>query len=151
MSERQKVIIASGGFDVVHVGHISYFKAAKALGDELLIILNSDDFLIRKKGFCVMSFEERKKILEAIKYVDCVIECTDKDDTVCETLSKIKELSDGEFDLIFAKGGDREEKSMPLSELDICKKLEIPIVYNVGGEKIQSPSWITERLRKYVK
>ena len=139
-TKRRKIIVAvSGGFDPVHVGHIRYFKEAKKLGDKLIVILNSDKFLIKKKGYAFMPFKERKEILESIKWVDKVIPAIDKDQTVCKTLAKLKPD-------IFAKGGDRTLENIP--EKEVCEKLGIRMVFGVGGGKVQSSSWLLNRFLK---
>lgn len=134
--KKEIVVITSGGFDPVHIGHIRLFREAKTLGDKLVVILNSDDFLLKKKGYVFMPFNERKEILESIKYVDEVVPCIDTDQTVCKTLEKLRPD-------VFAKGGDRNESNTP--ELSVCKDLNIRVVFNVGGGKIQSSSWLTKR------
>ena len=139
MKKKMKIVAVSGGYDPVHVGHIRQFKAAKSLGDKLCVILNSDRFLKNKKGFVFVPFKERKEILESIKYIDKVIPCTDRDQSVCKTLAKLKPN-------IFAKGGDRTLKNIP--EADICRKYKIKMVFGVGGKKIQSSSALTKKLRK---
>jgi len=142
---KEKIAIVSGGFDCCHVGHIEYFKEAKKLGDYLVVILNSDDFLLNKKGYIFMHFNERCGILEAIKYVDCVVPCIDKDNTVCATLTKIK-TEFPEYDLIFCKGGDRTIDNIP--EKEICEKLGIEMKFNIGGGKIQSSSALVNNIKK---
>lgn len=134
--KKEIVVTTSGGFDPVHVGHIRLFREAKALGDKLVVILNTDDFLLKKKGYVFMPFDERKEILESIKYVDKVIPCIDTDQTVSKTLEKLRPD-------VFAKGGDRKESNTP--ELPICKELNIRVVFNVGGGKVQSSSWLVKR------
>ena len=132
-----KIVVVSGGFDPVHVGHIRYFRAAKQLGDELVVILNSDKFLMKKKGFVFMPFNERKEILEAFACVDRVIPCLDKDQTVCKTLEELRPD-------IFANGGDRFLENIP--EVDVCRRLGIEMIFNVGGKKIQSSSDLAAKL-----
>jgi D-beta-D-heptose 7-phosphate kinase/D-beta-D-heptose 1-phosphate adenosyltransferase len=132
---KRKVVAVSGGFDPIHIGHVRYFKAAKALGEELLVILNTDDFISRKKGKPFMPFDERKEILEAIRWVDRVVPSVDNDQTVCKSLRYYKPD-------IFAKGGDRTINNIP--EKDTCNNLGIEMVFGVGGEKIQSSSWLIE-------
>jgi len=141
----KKIVIVSGGFDPLHIGHIRYFKEAKSLGDYLVVILNSDDFLIKKKGYKVMPFEERKEILESIKYVDYVITCLDKDNSVCETLKKFREEFK-ESHLIFANGGDRNADNT--LEKVVCEQIGIELVYNVGGKKIQSSSVLVNNIKE---
>lgn len=137
MQHKKEIIVAtSGGFDPLHVGHVRLFKEAKALGDKLVVILNSDDFLLKKKGYIFMPFNERKEILESTRYIDEVVPSIDIDSTVCKTLEKLRPD-------IFAKGGDRNEFNIP--ELGICKELNIQVVFNVGGGKIQSSSWLVKR------
>lgn len=137
--DKKKIIVAvSGYFDPIHIGHIKYFKAAKELGDKLIVILDTDDQAKQKKGFVFMRYEEREEILRAIKYVDDVFQSIDKDETVAETLELLKPD-------IFAKGGDRNIINLPIKERDICTKLGIKMVFGVGGPKIQSSTWLVER------
>ncbi len=124
------IVAVSGYFDPIHVGHIEYFKLAKALGDKLIVILNNDEQAKLKKGNPFMPMEERKKILEAIKYVDEVFVSIDNDKSVCKSLRAVKPH-------IFAKGGDRFSHEIP--EAGVCKELSIQIVDGLG-EKIQSSS-----------
>lgn len=130
-------VAASGGFDPIHVGHIEYLKMAKSLGDKLIVILNTDDFLMQKKGFVFMPFEERKTIIESIKYVDEVIRCIDADLSVCKTLALLKPD-------IFAKGGDRMISNIP--EVEVCGVNNIKIVDGLGN-KIQSSTWLTGKVK----
>ena len=131
-----KVVVVSGGFDPIHSGHIAMFKAANELG-RVTVILNSDKFLLKKKKYLVMPFKERKAVLESIRYVDKVVRCIDKDQTVCNTLAKLKPD-------IFANGGDRTLKNIP--ETEICKKFGIKMVFNTGGGKANSSSKIIHSL-----
>ena len=132
------VVAVSGGFDPIHIGHIIMFNQAKKLGDKLVVILNSDRFLKNKKGYVFMKFKERKAIIENIKSVDKVIPCIDKDQTVCKTLEELKPD-------IFANGGDRTKSNIP--EVEVCKKLGIEMVFNVGGGKIQSSSRLINKVK----
>ena len=126
-----KTVAVSGGFDPVHIGHIRMFRDAARLG-KLAVILNTDDFLLRKKGYIFMPLEERKEILESIQYVDRVVVSIDKDDSVCETLAMLKPD-------IFANGGDRTGKT-EIRESEICEQLGIEMVFGIGGTKVQSSS-----------
>ncbi len=139
---RKKIVVATGGgFDPLHMGHIRLLKEAKELGDVLVVMLNSDEQLRKKKGETFYPSEnERKEIIESIKYVDKVIIDPGKDVTCEEALKLVKPD-------ILAKGGDRVEGSMPEIELRVCQELGCKIVYNVGGAKIQSSSWLLKRLK----
>jgi D-beta-D-heptose 7-phosphate kinase/D-beta-D-heptose 1-phosphate adenosyltransferase len=141
MPKKPLIVMVSGGYDPVHVGHIHQFKEAKALGDRLVVVLNSDEWLRKKRGYLFMPYEERKEILESIRYVDEVVPCIDEDNTVTKTMEKLRPD-------IFAKGGDRTPDNMPKTEIQTCEKLGIKIVYGVGGEKIQSSSWLLDAIRK---
>ena len=89
-----KIIVVSGGFDPIHSGHIAYFKAAKELGDKLVVALNSDDWLINKKGKFFMPFQERKTIIENLLPVDSVIDFIDDEaGSAVNALIKVKEIS----------------------------------------------------------
>ena len=137
--KNKKIVATAGSFDPVHIGHVRHFKEAKKLGDYLLVILTRDDQLIKKKGFIFMLYQERKEILEAIKWVDEVVENVDEGITSTKSLEKYKPA-------IFAKGGDRTPDNMPLEEIEVCKKIKCDIIYNVGGGKIQSSSELAKRV-----
>ena len=125
-----KKVCVSGYFTLLHVGHTRLFKEAKALGDELYVILNNDEQLKMKKGTVPVSAEHRKEILETIKYVDHVVVAVDEDRTVCKTLEMIKPD-------IFANGGDRILENVP--EVKVCQDNNIEMVWNIGaGGKIDS-------------
>tara|TARA_B100000214_G_C23961224_1_gene625383 strand:+ start:1801 stop:2193 length:393 start_codon:yes stop_codon:yes gene_type:complete len=113
-----KIVCVSGFFDPIHVGHIDYFKNAKLLGDKLIVILNKD---CQRKKKPMFNEEQRKILLESIRYVDQVIFAEDDDKTVCQTLKKIKPD-------IFAKGCDASE-----NETKVCEEENIEIVRGVGG------------------
>ena len=131
-----KIIAVSGGFDPIHVGHVRMILDAAKLGN-VLVIANSDEWLIRKKGYSFMPFEERAEILSAIKGVVKVIMASDDDNTVCQS------LYDNKID-IFANGGDRKSDNVP--EVAVCTKLGIEMVWNIGGGKIQSSSILVENI-----
>lgn len=123
-------IMVSGGFDPIHVGHVRMIRAAASFGS-VIVVANSDNWLYRKKGYNFMGFKERREILMAIKGVVDVIAVDDKDGTVCEALRRIKPT-------YFANGGDRTSTNTP--EKAVCEELEITMIWNVGGQKIQSSS-----------
>ena len=117
--------MVSGGFDPVHAGHIRMIRDAATFGD-VIVIANSDDWLFRKKGFVFMSFDQRAEILNAIKGVILVDSVDDADGTVCEAIRRHKPT-------FFANGGDRRKTNTP--EVDVCKELEIKLLWGVGGDK----------------
>ncbi|MFC1906273.1 adenylyltransferase/cytidyltransferase family protein [Chloroflexota bacterium] len=139
----KKIVVATGGgFDPLHEGHIRLFKEAKQLGDILIVMLNSDTQLIKKKGITFYPSEkERREIIESIKYVDKVIIDPGKNVTCEEALLQVKPD-------ILAKGGDRIAEGMPTIELEACKTLDCKIIYNVGGSKVQSSSQLIKRLKQ---
>jgi cytidyltransferase-like protein len=139
MTEKMKIVIVSGYFDPLHVGHIECMELSKKLGDKLVIILNNDNQCSMKKGKPFMPQEERKKIVESLKFVDDVFVSIDKDKSVCESIKAIAEKYKG-HEIIFAKGGDRFSNEIP--EAIICKELGIKVVDNLG-KKIQSSSNLT--------
>ena len=144
--EKKKVVVAvSGGFDPVHIGHIRMFEEARALGDELVVILNNDNWLRKKKGYVFMDQEERKEILEALRAVDRVVPTKHGPDP--EDMSVCAELRELKPD-IFANGGDRKQDNVP--EVAICAEIGSEMVFNVGhGGKVQSSSWLVDRHRKH--
>jgi len=137
--KRIKVAVC-GGFDPLHIGHIRHFKGAKKAGDYLLVFLQSDAWLIKKKGYVFMPYEERKEILESIRWIDQVVPVVDKDMTVAKTLAKYKPD-------IFMKGGDRTLDNIPESEKEACRKHGIKLQYDNMGGKIQSSSKLVDKFR----
>ena len=131
----KKVIALSGGFDPIHVGHVRMIREATNYGD-VIVFVNSDEWLERKKGYVFMKFEERKEIVSSIKGVTRVFKAQDDDNSVCESL--FEHNPD-----IFGNGGDRKNNNTP--EIQTCKKLGIELVWNLGGEKIQSSSDLVGR------
>ena len=138
-----KIAIISGGFDPIHVGHIELMEKAKSIADSLVVIVNDDDFLTRKKGKPFMSLKERIQIVRSIKYVDMVIKSVDKDQTVCESLKGLASCKTSNEKLLFCNGGDRTSgENTP--EHALCIELGIEPVYGLG-DKIQSSSWLTDK------
>tara|TARA_R100001244_G_scaffold104674_1_gene77635 strand:- start:42 stop:476 length:435 start_codon:yes stop_codon:yes gene_type:complete len=125
-----KIICISGGFDPLHVGHVRMMKAASEHAD-VFVILNSDEWLMRKKGYMFMTFDERKEIIGSIGVVHTVVDVDDDDGTVCEALERIRPS-------YFGNGGDRLSDNVP--EVDLCKQFDIEMIWNLGGEKVQSSS-----------
>ena len=136
------IIIVSGGFDPVHKGHIRMFREAANLGAQVVVGLNSDEWLTRKKGKPFMSFEERKEILEGFKYVTQVISFDDSDDTASDVIRRVDDIYKGQdVKIFFANGGDRTTDNVP--EMDVCRELKVTMLWGIGGGKIQSSSWLT--------
>tara|TARA_B100001027_G_scaffold216343_1_gene192418 strand:+ start:1353 stop:2126 length:774 start_codon:yes stop_codon:yes gene_type:complete len=133
-----RIAVVSGGFDPIHSGHILYLNSASELGEKLIVALNSDEWLINKKGKSFMPFSERKKILENIKSVDEVISFQDDKAGSCiEGLKKIQKKYPKDC-LIFCNGGDRTKENIPEMKLE-----GIEFAFSVGGEhKANSSSWI---------
>ena len=123
-------VCVSGGFDPIHVGHLRMIQEAAEHG-QVIVIVNSDDWLMRKKGYIFMPFEERCEILRGFEAVWDTTAVDDTDGTVCKALERIKPD-------YFANGGDRKSNNVP--ELIICKENNITPLWNIGGRKIQSSS-----------
>ena len=134
-----KIVIVTGGFDPIHSGHIRYLNAARELGDWLLVGINSDAWLERKKGRAFMPFAEREAILYNIKSVNAVREFDDSDGSACDLLEWVK-TNFPYAEIIFANGGDRTQENIPEMQVE-----GITFAFAVGGEdKANSSSWILE-------
>ena len=138
----QKVVVAvSGGFDPLHIGHVRMFENARALGDELVVILNNDNWLRAKKGFAFMPERERKEVIEGLRAVDRVVITRHKpnnpDTSVSRALRAVRPH-------LFANGGDRKFGNVP--EVAVCAEIGCAMVFNIGkGGKIQSSSWLLKK------
>ena len=141
MKKKSITVAVSGAFDPIHVGHIAYLREAAKLGDRLVVILNSDIFLLRKKGFVFRPFEDRKEILENIRGVDEVIASVDDDQTVCKTLELLKPD-------IFAKGGYwTGPEDVP--EVETCSAIGCKVVTNVGGGKLRADKELDSKIKGF--
>jgi len=125
-----KTVCISGGFDPVHIGHLRMMQEASNYG-KVIAIVNSDEWLMRKKGYIFMPFGERCEILRGFKYIHDTTFVDDEDNSVCEALRRIQPD-------YFANGGDRKTNNTP--EMDVCNELGIGLLWGIGGGKIQSSS-----------
>ena len=131
-----KKIAVSGGFDPLHVGHLRMMQHAAQHGN-LTVIINSDEWLLQKKGYVFMPWEERAEIIGAYDFVDHIVVAIDEDKTVVESLKEVKPD-------IFANGGDRENINTP--EAKYCRENNIEMLWGVGGGKIQSSSTMVQEV-----
>lgn len=139
-----KVVLVTGGFDPLHSGHIEYFKAARELGDHLVVGVNSDDWLTRKKGRPFMPFEERAAIIKELTCVDEVIGFNDSDNSACAAIYQVLATKGSQWKLVFANGGDRTNKNT-LEYKMYNNHPDVTFVFGVGGEnKANSSSWILD-------
>lgn len=137
----RKVIITSGFFNPIHIGHINLIREAKALGDFLVVIVNNDKQVKIKGKTPFMAQEERAGIIKELKPVDEVFISIDKDISVAQSLIAVAKKHSGS-ELFFAKGGDRNVGNIPESEIKACQEFNIKVINGVGGDKVQSSSWL---------
>jgi cytidyltransferase-like protein len=138
------VVAVSGGFDPIHVGHVRLMQEAKKLGDRLVVIVNNDNWLRKKKGYVFMPQEERVEVIRALACVDEVVLTFHgehpEDMSVCAELRAIRPNR-------FANGGDRKEDNVP--EVAVCDEIGCELAFNVGaGGKVQSSSWLVQAAAK---
>lgn len=139
-----KTVLVTGGFDPIHSGHISYLREAARLGNRLVVGLNTDEWLARKKGRAFLPYEERKTIVEGLEMVDWTLPFNDDDDSACDAIDRI--LKDTMDTVVFANGGDRNGENTP-EYIKYKNHPDVEFAFNVGGEKVQSSSWILNRWR----
>jgi len=137
----EKVVVASGYFDPLHVGHLEYLKKAKALGGKLVVIVNNEKQTVDKKGYEFMSAEDRVEIIKSLGFVDEVVISSDEDESICKSLEKINPH-------VFAKGGDRFAHEIP--EAELCRRLGIEMVDSLG-EKIRTSLGMVEDEKEFQK
>lgn len=142
-NKTHRIVAVSGGFDPIHIGHVRLFNDAKKLGTWLIVIVNNDNWLHKKKGYVFMPEVERKEIIESFRAVNQVILSSHakdpKDMSVSQELSQIRPQ-------VFANGGDRGPGTIP--EDSVCAAINCEMVFNIGvGEKIQSSSWLVEKIK----
>lgn len=137
-----RVVVVTGGFDPLHSGHIAYFEAAKRLGDLLVVGLNSDAWLTRKKGRPFLPWTERRVIIQSLKMVDVVIPFDDRDAHAKDAIRCVRDLYP-DADIIFANGGDRQPTNTAEQDYPDSR---VFFVFGVGGsDKKNSSSWILQR------
>ena len=142
-----RIILISGGFDPIHGGHVKYIREAKKVDPEspLCVALNSDEWLIRKKGKYFMNFDERKEVVSGMKDVDLVIPFIDDDGSACDAIDMCLQI----YDLvIFCNGGDRVNTNVP-EYLKFQENDRVIFEWGVGGDdKMNSSSWILNEFLK---
>jgi len=137
----KKIVLITGGFDPLHSGHIAYFKAAKTLGDILVVGVNSDAWLTRKKGAPFMPYVERSAIVRNIVGVDFVIDFDDSDGSAKRAIQMVRSSYPNDK-IVFANGGDRTNENIPEMDLDDDN---LEFAFGVGGfNKANSSSWILQ-------
>ena len=135
----EKVSLVTGGFDPIHSGHLRYFERAKDSTDYLVVGLNGDPWLTRKKGQYFQSWTERADILRHLDMVDAVISWDDADDSACGAIAKCLDISDT---VVFCNGGDRGKENTP-EVVGYSDNDRVKFEYGVGGtDKLNSSSWI---------
>ena len=138
---KKDIVLVSGGFDPIHSGHIKLIKEASNYG-AIIVLLNSDKWLRKKKGVEFLPFVEREIILNSVKNVIDVMECGNLDETCIDGIKKVI-LKYSNFNIFFANGGDRNDKTTP--ETLFCEKNNIKTIWGIGGNKSNSSSWILKK------
>jgi len=125
-----KVVVASGGFDPLHEGHVEYLRSARSLGDILIVGVNSDEWLVRKKGYFFQNRKTRSTIIQALRFVDIVIPFDDSDGSANELIKYVKDryIPNEPKKVIFVNGGDRGKENIPEQNID-----GVEFVFGVGG------------------
>jgi cytidyltransferase-like protein len=140
-----KIVIVSGYFNSLHIGHIKMFQAAQEMGEYVIVIVNNDKQQLLKKNKIIMTEQERLEIVKSIRYVDKVFLSIDEDRTVCESLAFVaRYMTKGDDIVIFANGGDRDSKK-EVPESPVCEEYDIQMVFDCGGiDKLNSSTNINK-------
>jgi len=136
-----RIVLVTGGFDPLHSGHIAMFESARRMGDMLIVGVNSDEWLKRKKGVEFMPFSERSKIVESLKSVDSILAFDDTDGSACDAIQQVLDMY-SYSSIVFANGGDRTDDNIPEMRIEDER---LTFEFGVGGEdKKNSSSWILQ-------
>ena len=138
------IVLVSGGFDPLHSGHVKLIEHSSKYG-EVVVLLNSDEWLKKKKGREFLNFKERKAIMLALKNVIDVLDFDDSDTTSIQGIKKAIEKYPY-HNLKFANGGDRNDNTLPLPEKVYCEQNKVKVLWGIGGDnKANSSSWILKK------
>lgn len=143
----KKIVITSGFFNPLHIGHINLIREAKKLGDYLVVIVNNDKQVKMKSSFPFMEEQERLEIIKTLRYADEVMLSIDTDDAFQSKSIDLIAKKYSNCEIIFAKGGDRNFDNLPQCEKNVCAKFNIKVVSGVGGDKVQSSSWLLKNIK----
>jgi cytidyltransferase-like protein len=131
------VVVLSGGFDPMHIGHLRMIQESAKMAQIVVVGVNSDEWLMRKKGYVFMPCEERIEMVQGIRGVAKAMEFDDNDNSACDLLRRVRALWP-DFKVAFANGGDRTSDNIP--EIPVAEELGVHLIWGVGGGKIQSSS-----------
>jgi len=131
------VIVLSGGFDPMHVGHLRMIQESAKMAEIVIAGVNSDEWLMRKKGYVFMPHEERVEMVQGTRGVSKAMAFDDDDNSACDLLRRVRALWPN-FKVAFANGGDRTSDNIP--EIPVAEELDVHLIWGVGGGKIQSSS-----------
>lgn len=138
------IVVATGGFDPIHSGHIQYLKSARQLGDLLIVGLNSDEWLVRKKGRAFMPFTERHAVLSELRFIAQVLSIDDSDGTAADAIRQCRDIYPDAV-IVFANGGDRTMGNVPEQDI-FSSDSGVLFEFGVGGDyKLNSSSWILDQ------
>jgi cytidyltransferase-like protein len=144
MDKKYDIVIISGAFGPIHRGHVRLFKGAKAIGHKVILGLNSDQWVVDKRGKVFMDWAERAEVLREFKNVDDVMSFDDSDGTALDLILRVKKLYP-EMKIAFANGGGRTENNTP--ESGMCSAYGIDMVFNAGGGIVASSTQIIENVK----
>ncbi len=126
-----KVVLVSGSFDPLHIGHIAYLKAAKRLGDTLVVAIKGNERVKAKKQRHFMDEKERKIILESLKFIDKVVVIDAPNEGMIAPLAIDFIQPD-----IYACGETERNEELET----ICRLWQVDLRYGIGGKRIRSSS-----------
>ena len=138
--KKEVVVLATGCWDPLHLGHIKHLEAASRLGTKLIVAVAGDEVVIAKKGYCLMPLEDRMAVVQGLKWVSEVLISVGTERSDARTLEVVHPH-------ILAKGGDKAPENMFPDEIATCQQIGCKIVYGVGGEKIRSSSALVQKVR----
>lgn len=145
MTEKPTLVIVSGYFGPLHVGHLNLIEGGAAAGDSLFVIVNNNEQQKLKKGKVIIDEQDRLRVVKALRDVDDAMISIDTDGAVIESIAHVAQAHP-DHRIIFGNGGDRKSGAV-VPETEVCERYNIEMRFDVGGnDKADSSTRINQAM-----